>query len=196
VQSDQNGIPALLGQDEDMANEVEVKIEVELSEIPAIISRLESIGFEQTTPRTEEKNLLFDFANGTLQQKGCALRLRQFGPKTILTYKGAVKAHDHLKIREEIESGAEDFDSIAKIFERLGLLPRFRYEKIRQKYRSQTDSSQIEICVDETPVGCFVEIEGSEEDIERTASALGWNKSQFLKVNYTELYRKKGLGSV
>ena len=44
------------------------------------------------------------------------------------------------------------------------------------------------IAIDDTPVGVFVEIEGSEEDIGRTASSRGRSASDYINDSYRTLF--------
>jgi adenylate cyclase class IV len=49
----------------------------------------------------------------------------------------------------------------------------------------------VEVCVDETPVGCFVEIEGSKDSIQHIAQEMGLSRDQFINKDYVELYQQR-----
>lgn len=88
-----------------------------------------------------------------------------------------------------------DFSAMRGILESLGLRIGFRYAKEREKFRLEAEkTSPIELCIDRTPVGCFVEIEGPPADIRRLARELGWSEDDFVIRNYVELYEEKGFG--
>ena len=58
---------------------------------------------------------------------------------------------------------------MAAIFERLGFLPIFVYEKLRTEWAD----NEGHVVVDVTPIGDFAELEGSSEWIDRIAAKLG-----------------------
>ena len=66
----------------------------------------------------------------------------------------------------------------------LGFNVWFRYEKLREEFRH----GEAVIAIDETPVGTFVEIEGSEESVVRAAAALGRGPSDYVLLSYRTLY--------
>ena len=68
--------------------------------------------------------------------------------------------------------------------------PWFRYEK----YREEFSHEDVTVAIDETPVGVFVEIEGSEEGIAAMAEALGRGPADYLLDSYRGLFLKSGLG--
>ena len=70
----------------------------------------------------------------------------------------------------------------------------FEYSKIREVYTLSVDEDEAEICLDETPVGTFVEIEGPENTIEALASQLGWTPDSFIRRNYVEMYLEQQTG--
>lgn len=177
-----------------MALETEVKIRVDTEDLESIRQVLRDAGFRVEHPRAEEVNCLFDWPDGRLAEDGCALRLRRYGARYLLTYKGKLIDDPLFKRREELQTQIADFSSMLRILESLGFRVAFRYDKVREKYISS--DGKVEVCIDETPIGCFVEIEGSEEMIETIAERFGWDRSQFINRNYVNLYREQGLGTV
>ena len=74
-----------------------------------------------------------------------------------------------MKIREELETVVGDGDVVLRVLEELGLQVWFRYEKYREEFAHE----DVIVAIDETPVGVFVEIEGSEAGIASMAQTLG-----------------------
>lgn len=146
---------------------------------------LASRGFVVSKPRHFEVNVLFDTAANQLRESGRLLRLRAAGGKSVVTYKGVESSGRH-KVREEVEVGVEDFAAAQHIFERIGFLPKFRYEKYRTEYKRLGDPGVV--VLDETPIGDFLEIEGPAEWIDSTARKLGFDESQFITESYGRLY--------
>ena len=103
------------------------------------------------------------------------------------------------KVRDEIEAQVTDSANLIKIFEGLGMRGWFRYEKYRTTYQLPATKSWARgllIEVDETPIGTFVELEGSPAAIDRAATELGYSKRDYILTNYLALYaedcRRKG----
>jgi len=67
----------------------------------------------------------------------------------------------------------------------MGLEVRFRYEKYRASFRL----SEAEVCCDETPIGAFLEIEGSPEEIARIAERLSLDMKDAMGLSYPRLYQ-------
>ena len=171
--------------------ETEVKIEIKEGDLPQVRRKLGELGCRQKAARDREENFLFDDPGGRLTSSGSALRLRRYGSRRLLTYKGPRVADERLKIREEIETEVGDFRVMKRLLESIGLKVCFEYDKYREKLSLEVDSESVEICIDETPVGCFIEIEGSPASIESVASRMGWTPSQFVNRNYIDLYRER-----
>ena len=89
-----------------------------------------------------------------------------------------------MKIREEHETIVSDGDTLLTILHELGLRVWFRYEK----YREEFSAEDVVIAIDETPVGTFVEIEGGEDHINRTAAALGKGPADYITDSYRTLF--------
>ena len=79
---------------------------------------------------------------------------------------------------------------IRQVFGAVGLSPWFRY----QKYREEFSAPGVTIAVDETPVGTFVELEGSEAGILAAAAALGRTPGDFIVDSYRTLFLRHTAG--
>ena len=172
--------------------EIEAKIPLETGQLESIRARLIGMGARQLSPPLEEENFLMDFPDGRLRKAGQALRIRRYGQKAILTFKGRILHHESLKRREELETEITDAETLAQVLRRIGLEISFRYAKIRETYQVETGAESLSVCLDQTPIGAFVEIEGREESILQLAREFGW--TDFIRESYVELYREAGLG--
>ena len=104
-----------------------------------------------------------------------------------LTFKGPSRIQGIFKTREELETRVDDGDIVRQILERLGMSVSFRYQKYREEY-SIAAGGEVHVALDETPVGSFAELEGSEESIVRVARELGYEEGEFLRDSYYALY--------
>jgi adenylate cyclase class 2 len=132
--------------------------------------------------RLQEDSLL-DTADEQLRRKRCVLRVRVENGKSRLTFKGPVQP-SVMKLREEVETVLGDGEVLIRVFEELGLHTWFRY----QKYREEFAHEDVIVAVDETPVGVYVEIEGSEEGIASMTAALGRTPSDYIVDSYRALF--------
>jgi predicted adenylyl cyclase CyaB len=170
-----------------MAVETEIKIRVSPEDLEPIRSRLSQVGANQTWARQREVNFLFDSPDRKLQIAGCALRLRIYGDQAILTFKGKIQPDPLFKRRQELESRVSDAHEIQKILQALGMDICFEYSKFREIYECCIDEQQVDICLDETEAGTFVELEGSSESIQQLAREFGWTSDLFIKRSYIEM---------
>ena len=127
----------------------------------------------------------FDTIDGRLRSGGTALRVRRDGSTTRLTFKGPVHAGP-VKSREEIETSVADGDVLRQILAALHFEPVFR----AQKYREEYALDDATVTVDDTPIGCFVEIEGPEATITHVAARLGRPPADYLLDSYPALWRR------
>jgi adenylate cyclase class 2 len=146
-------------------------------------ARLVSIGARRESGREFEDNVLYDLPGDELRLSGRLLRLRQVGGRAILTFKAPVPGEHRHKVRVEHETSVDRPDAVARMLEGLGYAPRYRY----QKYRTAFALGGLEIALDETPIGCFVELEGEPEAIDRIAWRLGFEVSQYVLATYRQL---------
>ncbi len=165
----------------DSNREIEIKLRFDSPE--DALARLRSIGAIASTPRLFEDNILFDRAHDPLHRARQALRLRRVGDRAIVTFKGPVEGNHRHKVRVEHETDVSDGDAAERILQSLGYEPHWRY----QKYRTEFDLGQLHICLDETPLGCFVELEGSPDEIDRAAEKLGFAVGDYVTASYRKL---------
>jgi adenylate cyclase class 2 len=132
--------------------------------------------------RLQEDSLL-DTADEQLRRKRCVLRVRVENGKSRLTFKGPVQP-SIMKVREELETVVGDGEVLLRVFQELGLHVWFQYEKYREEFAHE----DVIVAVDETPVGVFVEIEGSEVGIAEMTAALGRTPQDYIVDSYRALF--------
>ncbi len=149
------------------------------------IRRIEAAGGTSINPRHFESNQLFDYPDSRIAKRDSALRLRFVGDQAWLTFKGPNHGSGKIKQRRESETFLGDGRAMEAILESLGLEIRFRYEKYRASYLL----SEAEVSCDETPIGAFLEIEGSPEEIARIAERLSLDMKDAMGLSYPRLYQ-------
>lgn len=152
---------------------------------------LEALGFREVTPAQQEISVLWD-RDGDLRAKESALRTRRFAGQVRLTWKGPKVPDALLKIRPEFETGIEDGAALEAILRALGFEPVMRMEKVRAVW----ERLELEACLDETPFGCYLELEGEAQAIHAAMEGLGLASDRAEPRSYPELYRAHGLGDV
>lgn len=167
--------------------ESEIKLAVPDAESARQVVR--RIGAKLDRARHFEDNLLFDDADGRLRGADSLLRIRRFKDGAgVLTFKGPREVVEGIKSRREVETPLPDPDAMESVFRALGYRSVFRYQKYRETYRWQ----DVEIVVDETPVGVFLEVEGEIESVHRAAAALGFGPADYVSESYAALFVAKG----
>lgn len=190
-----------------MTRNHEIEIKLAVSDVARLVARLRTMGAKRLV-RFYEHNTLFDTADGQLQRLSSILRIRcesktgdgpgsrakkRTGdpPKGLLTFKGPIPGDRNLcsryKERQEIEFRVRNAARFARVLRRIGMRPWFQYEKYRTKYRVHRETG-FHLDLDETPIGVFLELEGSRRAIDRMAKALGYSKRDYITASYFELY--------
>jgi len=169
--------------------ETEAKFEVARGELDKVRDQMIQLGAKPFAGPNTEENELYDFPDGRLARSGCALRLRSYAGQSLLTFKGPVQSDPLLKKREEIETHVEQGETLKRILGRLGMVVSFGYRKNREILLIEHGGQQLQVCLDETPVGCFVEIEGQAEGIKQVAARFGW--TEFITKSYVDLYLER-----
>jgi adenylate cyclase class 2 len=133
--------------------------------------------------RRLQEDALLDTEDEQLRRQRCVLRVRMENGKSRLTYKGPVQP-SIMKVREELETVVGDGEVLLRVFRELGLHVWFRYEK----YREEFSHEDVIVAIDETPVGVFVEIEGTEHGIAEMTVALGRTPADYIVDSYRSLF--------
>src|SRR5256885_8561745 len=100
-------------------NSIEVEVKIAIADLASVSARLSELGFLLTSDRQFESNTIWDTPDQSLRASGEIVRLREYGPLRLLTYKGPAQAGKH-KQREELESSVTLLDPLERIFTRLG----------------------------------------------------------------------------
>ena len=144
--------------------------------------------------RIFEKNQVFDTRERQLRKKDMLLRLRQ-GASTVLCLKSKPRDCQEAGIKtwEETQTKVQDAASLHTIFCALGYEVAFCYEKVREKWKTETCT----VCLDQVPFGKYVEIEGTPQDVWNVARTLGLDTYPWTTKSYHTLHQewreKRGL---
>ncbi len=191
-----------------MTRNREVEVKLRVLDARELIVRLRKMGAKRIG-RVHEENTLFDTEDRQLGERQAILRIRReenadsrgksAGKSRskgapiggLLTFKGLVEGQSgtgqKYKEREEIEYRIKDARRFARVLRRIGVRPWFQYEKYRTKYRSKYAGLNVDL--DETPIGTFLELEGPRRAIDRAARALGYSRGAYITESYLELYK-------
>jgi adenylate cyclase, class 2 len=195
---------------------LETEVKLRVGDRHALLRKLAALRAE-CEGRVHEMNTIYDTPARFLMRKGKLLRVRVERPMgrvrmskpntnetpagALVTYKGPVRRRvptkapgsrksdgRKYKVREEREIRVADGEQLAVILEGIGLLPSFRYEKYRSTYRLPgLDGVKLEL--DETPIGDFLEAEGSRAAIDLSTERLGYRPADYITESYWDLFR-------
>jgi adenylate cyclase class 2 len=173
-------------------HEIEVKLPIDNP--GEMRKRLLSLGFLISVERSFEDNHVYDLPDGSLRRRGCLFRVRDFNGRTVITYKGPAALLSQFKIREEIEAIVSPASNFHKILDGLGMRMGFHYQKYRTIFHGNCIGpveEVVQLMLDETPIGNFLEIEGAKSAIEQVSATLGFSAADFISESYLSLYLKR-----
>lgn len=173
-----------------MTEPLEIEVKLRMVSAGEARRRIESAGGRVIRDRHFEDNRIFDNPQRTLSARGALLRVRSTtdgGGR--LTYKeklgeGEEPAGFRAKVRREWEAEAQPPETAAQILAMTGFQVIYRYQKYRTVFRLEECAVEL----DETPIGCFVEIEGPRARILRVAELLGVTVEEFITEDYRSLH--------
>jgi len=171
--------------------EIEKKYRLTAEVRDRVVRRLRDVGAEDRGEEFEENTI---YGGGSLQRGTSVLRLRRVGSRASLTYKERFPRESAVKHQREEETAVDDPAAMAVILEALGFKPVLVYEKRRHTW----SLGETEVVIDELPFGLFMEIEGSEPEIEAAERTLGIEGLPPEHETYPQLTDKHGerLGEV
>lgn len=170
---------------------IETEVKVPIGDAAAFVGRMAPLHPLPISVRHLEDNYVLDFPDGRLRARQELVRVRITQAGGLLTFKGPPRMGGVFKVREELETKAEDGCVVLRILNELGLRVWFRYQKYRREYvlaPSAPPGGEVRVAVDETPIGNYAELEGCEDAIRALAAALGFGESHFLRDSYYALY--------
>jgi predicted adenylyl cyclase CyaB len=122
----------------------------------------------------------YDFPTRELSGRDEVLRTRQYqsptSTKTFLDWKGPTEMRDVYKVREEITTPVEDFESLEKILEKLGLQLIWEIDRDIAQYQLGGATIRFESY---PRMDVLVEVEGEPAAIEAAIEALGLPRGTF-----------------
>lgn len=162
----------------------EIEIKLRFESAGDVRRSLSELGAREVTPRHFEDNVVFDRDHEPLAGMGRLLRLRRCSGTARVTYKAPVPGRHRHKVRQEEETTVADPGALEHILAGLGFHPVYRY----QKYRTLFELGELQLCLDETPLGCFLELEGPPAAIDRAARLLGAGEDRYVVETYRDLH--------
>jgi predicted adenylyl cyclase CyaB len=169
-----------------MGSPVETEVKLRVGDVEALAAAHPELGWTTVAERHFEDNFVFELPEAALERRGSILRLRIARGSATLTYKGLLpeSLESAVKVREELETGVERPEALVAIFERLGLVRSFRYQKYRTVYRLDAPEGSLLAMRDETAFGEFLELEGEERVIHEVARLLGLSPDDYITGSY------------
>jgi adenylate cyclase, class 2 len=165
----------------------EIELKFPVADVNWLHATAFELGFRLVTERTFESNTLYDTPDRQLRGRKQILRVRQYGARWTVTHKRQAEGGDgdqRYKTRIETESVVEDGEALAEIFVQLGYVPVFRYEK----YRTEWESGEGHMVLDETPIGVWAELEGEPAWIDAMLERLGIASAMCSTDSYGKLF--------
>jgi len=170
---------------------IETEAKLRIPSTHELAPRLEAIGFRLEVPAQRERSVLWDRAR-ELWTQGCALRVRTYGASSWITWKGPKVQDPLLKVRPEVETAIASPEAMEGILMALGYTPVLAMEKTRALLRRD----DLTACLDETPFGCYLELEGEPEAIRKAMAELGLGPELAEQKSYPTLYVEHGQASL
>jgi predicted adenylyl cyclase CyaB len=133
----------------------------------------------------------YDFASRELSQRDEVLRTRRYqsraSTKTYLDWKGPTEMLDGYKIREEVTTPVEDYDSLEKILQKLGFMLTSEIDREIAQYQLGSATIRFEMY---PRMDVLVEVEGQPGAIEAAIDALGLARGTFTSERLADFVRR------
>jgi predicted adenylyl cyclase CyaB len=157
----------------------EVELKAVVDDLPTARRLLEKAGATLSFEgRLSDRR--YDMESRELGQRDEVLRVRRYqkggSSRTYLDWKGPTEIQDVYKIREEISTQAEDFDSLAGILERIGFKITMEIDREILQYELAGATIRFETY---PRMDVLVEVEGQPEAIENAIETIGLARGTF-----------------
>jgi predicted adenylyl cyclase CyaB len=133
----------------------------------------------------------YDFASRELSTRDEVLRTRRYlsraATTTYLDWKGPTEVQDGYKIREEVTTPVEDYDSLEKILAKLGLTLTSEIDREIAQYQLGGATIRFETY---PRMDVLVEVEGDPEAIEAAIESLGIARGTFTNERLADFVDK------
>ncbi|HJW31759.1 MAG TPA: class IV adenylate cyclase [Holophagaceae bacterium] len=170
---------------------LETELKLRIPSVAALEPLLAALGFSLVQADAKEESLLWD-RNDELRTQNSALRLRRYAGKATLTFKGPRVPDPQFKIRPEHETEVADAEATEALLRGLGYIPVMRMVKHRALWARE----ELVACLDRTPFGDYLELEGEPDAIKLALQGLCLDASRIEPRSYPALFREAGLSSV
>jgi adenylate cyclase class 2 len=168
------------------ADRQELEIKLRFPSVAVARQAVAAAGAAPLRPNRLQRDYLLDTPDGALRTRRTLLRVRIEPESAALTLKGPPQP-SMMKLREELETMVGDGPLLLRVLQQIGFTVWFRYEKYREEFALH----DVIVAIDETPVGTFVEIEGSHDGIGAAAQALGRSPEDYVLDSYRGLFLQK-----
>jgi predicted adenylyl cyclase CyaB len=122
----------------------------------------------------------YDLESRELSQRDEVLRVRRYeshtGTKTHLDWKGPTETHDNYKVREEVSTLVDDFESLSLVLTKLGFIVTREIDRDIVQYEHAGATIRFETY---PRMDALVEVEGEPDTIENAIEALGMARGEF-----------------
>jgi adenylate cyclase class 2 len=177
--------------------QAEIELKFPVPDPASLQARIQQLGFHLETKRTFEHNVLYDTPTRDLRARREILRIRKYGDIWTVTHKRTNGKENpdepaRYKVRIETETTVADGESLGHIFEQIGYIPAFIYEKYRTEWSAldpQTGTTP-HLVLDETPIGTYAELEGPPSWIDKMVAQLGIDSGTCITDSYGVLFLK------
>jgi len=175
----------------------EVEVKLRIRDFAALVARIRRLR-AKCEGRVFERNVLYDTAASDFRRSGRLLRLRIETPapnallpggvrRAMVTSKSPAPDSRGSRYKEKLERelAVPSPHRWAVNLRSLGFRPGFCYEKYRTTFRFPG----LHLDLDETPVGTYLELEGSPRIIDRMARALGFVPADYIRGTYWDVFQ-------
>ncbi len=157
----------------------EVELKAVVDDLADARKRLEKVGGKLSFEgRLSDRR--YDVESRELAERDEVLRVRRYtapgSSKTFLDWKGPTEIQDVYKVREEVSTLVEDFESLEQILEKLGFIVTVEIDRDIAQYELGGATIRFETY---PRMDVLVEVEGEPDSIENAIEALGMARGLF-----------------